>query len=91
MCSTVHCEVVIPHMQEGGGGAITFITTTAAVETFGGPQAYNAMKGSLLVYAKQLPKSRERQDPRKLCLGLSTLRAVHGKCLKTLWGNGFQE
>lgn len=53
--STVRgCEAVIPHMQEGGGGAITFITTTASVETFGGPQAYNALKGSLIIYAKQL-------------------------------------
>ena len=24
-------------MKESGGGAITFITTTASVETFGGP------------------------------------------------------
>ena len=53
--STVRgCEVLLPHMKESGGGAVTFITTTASVETFGGPQAYNAMKGSLLVYAKQL-------------------------------------
>lgn len=53
--STVRgCEVVVPLMQEGDGGAITFITTTASVETFGGPQAYNAMKASLLVYSKQL-------------------------------------
>ena len=53
--STVRgCEAVIEHMKESGGGAITFITTSASVETFGGPQAYNAMKGSLLVYAKQL-------------------------------------
>ena len=58
--STVRgCEVVIPHMRESGGGAITFITTTASVETFGGPQAYNAMKGSLLVYAKQLSEEME--------------------------------
>lgn len=48
------CEAVIPHMKEGGGGAITFIGTTAAVETFAGPQAYNAMKASLITYGKQL-------------------------------------
>lgn len=53
--STVRgCEAVVPHMKKAGGGAITMISTTAAVETFGIPQAYNAMKGSLLVYAKQL-------------------------------------
>lgn len=48
------CEAVIPHMKEGGGGAITFIGTTAALETFAGPQAYNAMKASLITYGKQL-------------------------------------
>ena len=48
------CEAVLPHMQEGSGGAITIMGTTAAVETFGVPQAFNAMKAALLTYAKQL-------------------------------------
>ncbi len=48
------CEAVIPHMKESGGGAITFISTTAALETFAGPQAYNAMKAALITYGKQL-------------------------------------
>lgn len=53
--STVRgCEAVIPHMKRGGGGAITMISTTAAVETFMVPQAYNSMKAALLTYAKQL-------------------------------------
>ena len=51
------CELVVPLMQAGGGGAITFIATTASLETFGGPQAYNAMKGSLLIYGKQLSQA----------------------------------
>ncbi|MFK8031830.1 MAG: SDR family NAD(P)-dependent oxidoreductase [Gammaproteobacteria bacterium] len=48
------CEAVVPHMKEGGGGAITIMGTTAAIETFGVPQAFNAMKASLITYAKQL-------------------------------------
>jgi NAD(P)-dependent dehydrogenase (short-subunit alcohol dehydrogenase family) len=48
------CEAVIPHMHESGGGAITLISTTAAVETFAQPQAYNAMKAGLITYGKQL-------------------------------------
>ncbi len=48
------CEAVIPHMKETGGGAITFIGTTASLETFAGPQSYNAMKASLITYGKQL-------------------------------------
>ncbi|MBF82170.1 MAG: 3-ketoacyl-ACP reductase [Actinobacteria bacterium] len=67
--STVRgCETVIPHMQDSGGGAITFITTTASVETFGGPQAYNAMKGSLLVYAKQLSQEVGKDKIRVNCV-----------------------
>ncbi|MFK7957943.1 MAG: SDR family NAD(P)-dependent oxidoreductase [Lysobacterales bacterium] len=48
------CEAVIPHMREGGSGAITLISTSAAVETFGVPQAYNSMKAALITYGKQL-------------------------------------
>lgn len=47
-------EAVLPHMEKRGGGAITMISTTAAVETFMVPQAYNAMKAALITYAKQL-------------------------------------
>jgi len=39
-------EAAIPHMEKRGGGAITMISTTAAVETFMVPQAYNAMKSN---------------------------------------------
>ena len=53
-------EAVIPHMEKRGGGAITMISTTAAVETFMMPQAYNAMKAALITYAKQL--SQEHGD-----------------------------
>ncbi len=56
--STVRgCEAVVPQMQQAGGGAITLVGTTASLETFGTPQAYNALKGSLLVYGKQLSQS----------------------------------
>ena len=77
--STVRgCEVVIPHMRESGGGAITFITTTASVETFGGPQAYT-MKGSLLVY-EQLSKV-GRDGTRELCImARFILRVAFGRC-----------
>lgn len=50
-------EAVIPLMEERGGGAITMISTTAAVETFMMPQAYNAMKAALITYAKQLSQA----------------------------------
>ncbi len=58
------CEAVIPHFQTSGGGAITMLGTTAAVETFAGPQAYNAMKASLITYGKQLSQHVGRDNIR---------------------------
>ena len=68
-------------MEESGGGAITFITTTASVETFGGPQAYNAMKG-LLVYAKQLSQEVGKDGIRVNCVspGPVHFEEAFGKC-----------
>jgi 3-oxoacyl-[acyl-carrier protein] reductase len=48
------CDAVVPRMGSGGGGSIVLISTTAAVETFIMPQAYNALKAALITYAKQL-------------------------------------
>jgi NAD(P)-dependent dehydrogenase (short-subunit alcohol dehydrogenase family) len=50
-------EAVIPLMEARKGGAITMMSTTAAVETFMVPQAYNAMKAALITYAKQLSQA----------------------------------
>ena len=46
------CDAVVPKMS--AGGSIVAIGTTAAVETFMGPNAYNAMKAALITYTKQL-------------------------------------
>ena len=54
MGSVRGAEAVIPKMTEAGGGSILFISTTAAVETFAAPQAYNALKAALITYGKQL-------------------------------------
>ena len=51
------CDAVIPKMADAGGGAICMISTTAAVETFIAPQAYNALKAAIITYAKQLSQA----------------------------------
>ncbi len=51
------CEAVMPHLKANGSGSIIFIGTTAAVETFMGPMAYNAMKAGMVTYAKQLSQA----------------------------------
>ncbi|XHR99087.1 oxidoreductase [Sphingomonas sp. DBB INV C78] len=47
-------EAVLPTMVEQQGGSIVLIATTSAGEAMGGPQAYNAMKASLITWGKQL-------------------------------------
>src|SRR3546814_8474224 len=47
-------EAVIPGMTEKGSGSIVLIATTSAAEAMGGPQAYNAIKASLVTWGKQL-------------------------------------
>ena len=51
------CEAVMPYLKSSGGGSIIFIGTTAAVETFMGPMAYNAMKAGMVTHAKQLSQA----------------------------------
>lgn len=47
------CETLLPHLKKSQG-SIVIIASTNALETFGPPMAYNAMKGALIVYGKQL-------------------------------------
>ena len=58
------CETAMPHLAAAGGGSIVFIGTTAAVETFMGPMAYNAMKAGMVTYAKQLSQAVGAQNVR---------------------------
>lgn len=51
------CEAAMPHLKASKAASIIFIGTTAAVETFMGPMAYNAMKAGLVTYAKQLSQA----------------------------------
>ncbi|TLY60698.1 MAG: SDR family oxidoreductase [Gammaproteobacteria bacterium] len=48
------CEALMPYLEKSGSGSIVIISSTNALETFGVPQAYNAMKAALVTYAKQL-------------------------------------
>ena len=47
-------DAVIEGMTERKDGSIVLIGSTSALEAMGGPQAYNALKASLITYGKQL-------------------------------------
>ena len=48
------CETLLPALKESGDGDVVIIGSTNAVEIFGGPMAYNAMKAALVNYSSQL-------------------------------------
>lgn len=51
------CETLEPHLAASGQGAVVILSSTAGIETFIVPQGYNALKGALLVYTKQLSQA----------------------------------
>jgi NAD(P)-dependent dehydrogenase (short-subunit alcohol dehydrogenase family) len=51
------CEALEPALAASGRGSVVILSSTAAVETFIVPQAFNAMKAALLTYAKQLSQA----------------------------------
>ncbi|MEP2989189.1 MAG: SDR family oxidoreductase [Parasphingorhabdus sp.] len=47
-------EVLTPALAESDSGSIVLMSSTAALETFMAPQAFNAMKAALITYGSQL-------------------------------------
>jgi 3-oxoacyl-[acyl-carrier protein] reductase len=58
------CEAALPHLVKSGAGSIVVIGTTAAVETFGAPGGYGAMKAALINYASGLAHALGKQNVR---------------------------
>jgi 3-oxoacyl-[acyl-carrier protein] reductase len=58
------CEAALPHLAKSGSGSIVVVGTTAAVETFGAPGGYGALKAALLNYASGLAHSLAKQGIR---------------------------
>jgi NAD(P)-dependent dehydrogenase (short-subunit alcohol dehydrogenase family) len=58
------CEAALPFLAKSGVGSIVVIGTTAAVETFGAPGGYGALKAALLNYASGLAHALAKQKVR---------------------------
>ena len=50
-------EAALPHLEKSEAGSIVAISSTAALEDFFGPQAYNAMKAAVINYASALSQA----------------------------------
>lgn len=51
------CEALEPALEKSGAGSVVIMSSTAAVETFLVPQAFNSIKAALLTYSKQLSQA----------------------------------
>jgi 3-oxoacyl-[acyl-carrier protein] reductase len=51
------CETLEPYLAKSSAASIVLMSSTAAVETFIVPQAFNAMKAALVTYGKQLSQA----------------------------------
>jgi 3-oxoacyl-[acyl-carrier protein] reductase len=50
-------EALEPYLEKSGTGSIVMMSSTAAIETFLIPQAFNAIKAALITYASQLSQA----------------------------------
>jgi len=57
MGAVTGCETLQPWLEKSGSGAIILMSSTAAIETFIMPQAFNAVKAALITYGKQLSQA----------------------------------
>ncbi|MFC3443660.1 SDR family NAD(P)-dependent oxidoreductase [Sphingobium rhizovicinum] len=51
------CEALEPWLEKSAAGSIILMSSTAAVETFLVPQAFNAIKAAVITYGKQLSQA----------------------------------
>ncbi len=57
-------ETLTPALEASGSGSIVLMSSTAALETFIAPQAFNALKAALITYGSQLSQALAAQKIR---------------------------
>ena len=57
MCAVTGCNALEPFFEKSEAASVVFMSSTAAVETFFAPNAFNAMKAALINYAKHLSQA----------------------------------
>jgi NAD(P)-dependent dehydrogenase (short-subunit alcohol dehydrogenase family) len=61
-------EAATPFLKASDAGAVVIISSTAAVETFMGPQTYNAIKAALVAHGKHLSQAMAGDGIRVNCV-----------------------
>ena len=57
MGAVLAVEVLTPLLEKSASGSVVFMSSTAALETFVAPQAFNALKAALITYGSQLSQA----------------------------------
>ena len=57
-------EAAMPYLEKSKAGSIVAVSSTAALEDFFGPQAYNAVKAAVINYASALLHAATGSGPR---------------------------
>jgi len=57
MGAVAGCEALEPYLAASGAGSVILMASTAAIETFFAPNAFNALKAALMTYSKQLSQA----------------------------------
>ncbi len=66
--ATIAIEALTPALSESDCGSVIFMTSTAALEKFVAPQAFNAIKAALITYGSQLAQALAPQGIRVNCI-----------------------
>ncbi|MFV8816102.1 SDR family NAD(P)-dependent oxidoreductase [Haliea sp. E17] len=56
-CCVAGCEALQPFLEKSDAASVILMSSTAAVETFLVPQAFNALKAALITYGSQLSQA----------------------------------
>lgn len=78
MGAVLGCETLEPLLEKSGAGSVVIMSSTAALETFIVPQGYNALKGTLLIYAKQLGQAWGPKGIRINCVSPGPIKFAGG-------------
>lgn len=78
MGAVLGCETLEPYLEKSGAGSVVIMSSTAGLETFIVPQGYNALKGSLIVYAKQLGQAWGAKNIRINCVSPGPIKFPGG-------------
>lgn len=78
-------ETLTPHLEKSGHGSIVFMGSTAALETFVAPMAFNACKAALLTFSGQLSQALGPQGIRvnTICPGPTEFEGGNWETIKS--------